>query len=144
MWYSEHATMEFRAAGWTNENGVFDDVMQEAICADVSALLELFAEQGHSGSSAPYAIQLFEKLARFEPIVPLTGEDFEWNKVGENMWQNNRCSHVFKGADGQAYDSIGRVFCDPDGCCYTSIDSRVPVTFPYTPKVEYVDVGSDI
>ena len=26
-------------------------------------LLEVFAEQGHSGSSAPYAIALFEKLA---------------------------------------------------------------------------------
>lgn len=30
--------------------------------------------------------------------------------------------------------------CEPDGGCYTSRDSLVPVTFPYTPKSEYVDV----
>lgn len=36
------------------------------------------------------------------------------------------------------YDTEGRVFCDPDGICYTNRDSRVDITFPYTPKTEYV------
>ena len=107
-------------------------------------LLAVFSMQGHSGSSAPYCVNTFEKLALYKPLVPLTGEDNEWVEVidGE-MWQNNRCSHVFKDADGNAYDGEGRIFREPNGACYTSSDSRVPVTFPYTPKREYVDVPAE-
>ena len=79
--YEKHAWIEFRAAGWTGENGKFNDEMQELICKHVLKLLEVFHGEGHSGSSAPYAINLFEKLAKFEPVAPLTGEDWEWYEV---------------------------------------------------------------
>lgn len=139
--YRNHAMTEFRAAGWCDENGKFEDEMQEMICNHVLKLLDVFDGEGHSGSSAPYAINLFKKLASFEPVVPLTGEDWEWNEVGNGMYQNNRCSHVFKdGKGGEPYDCEGRIFREPSGSCYTSKGSRVPVTFPYTPKREYVDV----
>lgn len=160
--YLTHAKKEFLAAGWTDEQGKFKDEMQEELCKDVLAMLEVFSAQGHSGMSAPYAISLFEKLAKFEPIVPLTGEDWEWNDVGDGIFQNNRCSRVFKQAgifNGQAYNIDGKVFrewkerdLDPDepgypgkrkfSSCYTSRASRVPVTFPYIPTTEYVDVDS--
>lgn len=144
----KHAKDEFRAAGWCDENGKFEDEMQEMICSHVLKLLEVFSDEGHSGSSAPYAINLFSKLAKYEPIVPLTGEDWEWVDVaeqsGRTLWQNKRCSHVFKDVDG-AYDIDGIVFyenmVDESGITFksyfTSRDSRVPVTFPYTPKTEY-------
>ena len=138
-----HAQTEFRAAGWTDEQGKFNDEMQEAICNDALELLKVFSEQGHSGSSAPYLINMLKKLLMFEPLTPLTGEDWEWTEVGEGMFQNKRCSHVFKQPDrfnGQAYDLDGKVFCEPNGSCFTSSDSRVPITFPYTPKTEYVNV----
>lgn len=138
-----HAQMEFRAAGWADARGKFSDDVQEAICNDALELLKVFSEQGHSGSSAPYLVNMLQKLMMFEPLVPLTGEDWEWTEVGEGVFQNKRCSHVFKRLDcfeGQAYDMDGKVFREPDGCCYTSKDSCVPITFPYTPKTEYVDV----
>ena len=144
--------MEFRAAGWTDESGKFNDEMQEMICKHVMKLLEVFADEGHSGSSAPYAINLFKQLASFEPVVPLTGEDWEWTDVSEYggrddgpLFQNKRCGHVFKDNDG-AYDSDGIIWYDwhtdeETGEKYkthfTSRESRVPVTFPYTPKREY-------
>ncbi len=146
--YERHAKDEFRAAGWTDENGKFNDEMQELICNHVLKLLDVFHDEGHSGSSAPYAINLFKKLASFEPIVPLTGEDWEWVNVAEQnggpLWQNKRCSHVFKDNDG-AYDINGIVFYDwyvnEEGdkhkSYFTSRESRVPVTFPYTPTTEY-------
>jgi hypothetical protein len=140
---------EFRAAGWTDENGKFNDEMQEMICNHVMALLDVFADEGHSGSSAPYAISLFEKLAKFEPVAPLTGEDWEWTDVGEQsgkpLWQNKRCSHVFKDENG-AYDIDGIVWYEwwPDEetgekykSHFTNRESCVPVTFPYVPKTEY-------
>ena len=40
--YEKHAMMEFRAAGWVDENGKFIDEMQEMICKHVLALLEVF------------------------------------------------------------------------------------------------------
>jgi hypothetical protein len=144
-----HALAEFRAAGWTNAEGQFKDEMQQAICEHVLKLIEVFANEGHSGSTAPYAIDMFKKLAMFEPLVPLTGEDWEWNEVGDGVFQNKRCSRVFKQADrfdGQAYDIDGIVFfdwhTDPETgekskSHYTDSNSRVPIMFPYTPKTEY-------
>ena len=150
--YERHAWNEFRAAGWVDENNKFNDEMQEMICTHVLKLLDVFHDEGHSGSSAPYAINLFKKLASFEPVAPLTGEDWEWHDVSEYggrdngpLFQNKRCSHVFKDNNG-AYDIDGIVFYDwrideETGERYkshfTSIESRVPVTFPYTPTKEY-------
>ncbi len=147
--YEKHAWGEFRAAGWTDENGQFNDEMQEAICTHVLKLLDVFEGEGHSGSSAPYAIDLFKKLASFEPVAPLTGEDWEWTELDygpEMKYQNKRCSHVFKGADGKAYDIDGKVFWDwhqdENGEMYkshfTGRESRVYIEFPYVPKREYV------
>ena len=156
----DHALMEFRAAGWVDENGNWKEEYQQLICEGVLKLLMVFADEGHSGTSAPYAINLFKQLAMFEPIVPLTGEDWEWSDVRHNgdgsiHYQNKRCSHVFKEGDGQAYDIDGKVFwewCerplseDEEGypgidtfkSYYTGYESRTPVTFPYTPTKEYL------
>ena len=151
----EHAKHEFKVAGWVDENGQFNDEMQHFMCDQVLELLTIFSEHGHSGSSAPYAISLFSKLARFKPITPLTGEDDEWNELDygvEPKWQNKRASHVFKDASGRAYDINGKVFWewsgtkeDPYKSYYTCRESSVPVTFPYVvpEKPEYVYRYSD-
>lgn len=152
-----HAQREFRAAGWTDENGKFNDEMQEMICNHVLKLLEVFADERHSGTSAPYALNVFDTLARYKPIAPLTGEDWEWNNISEYserdggpVFQNNRCGTVFKNNDG-AYNIDGKVFWEwvynpeidegkPFKSYFTSYESRVPVTFPYVvpEKPEYV------
>ena len=142
--YRSHAWAEFKAAGWLDEHGQFKDEMQGMICEHVIKLLDVFADEGHSGSTAPYAINMFKRLASFEPIAPLTGEDWEWNDTG-HCFQNKRASHVFKDYDGNCYDIDGKVFWewaeshDDEGnlngeihkSYYTCRDSRVPVTFPY-------------
>lgn len=152
--YETHAMREFKAAGWLDENGEFKDEMQKMICEHVIKLLDVFADEGHSGSSAPYAISLFEKLVKFEPIAPLTGEDWEWTEVAEGVFQNKRASRVFKQFDrfsGQAYDIDGKVFWewyvdeagDKHKSYYTCSESHTPVEFPYTPTTEYVFRESD-
>src|SRR5262245_9190207 len=110
------------------------DEVQVAMNKHILEMVKLFAEEGHSGFSASYAVGILEKLLRFEPLKPLTGEDDEWAEIeAGNTWQNRRCSHVFKGADGRGYDINGRIFREPNGCCYTSRDSCVFIEFPYTP-----------
>lgn len=137
----EHAKREFLAAGYKPIEEE-EDGPNKWIQENVLQLLEVFSWQGHSGSSAPYCVGVFEKLAMFEPLCPLTGNDDEWNDVGGGTLQNRRCSHVFKNANG-AYDINGRIFREPDGCCYTSSESKTPVEFPYTPKSVYVDVAKN-
>lgn len=144
----KHALLEFKAAGWLDWNGNFKDSMQENICNHVLDLLKVFSDEGHSGSTAPYAVNLFKQLAMFEPIVPLTGEDWEWKDLGNNKYQNKRCSHVFKDADGSVYDSEGKIFWEwykdeetgkKMKSYFTSRESRVPITFPYIPEKVYVE-----
>lgn len=159
----DFAKTELTLAGYFNEDSLYGGMLGDAVVK----MIEQFSEEGHSGMSANIAISLFQRLARFEPLTPLTGADDEWNdisddsftafaitepddeaqeiidtinssKVPKKLWQNKRCGHVFKDENG-AYDSQGRVFREPNGACFTSKDSRVPVSFPYTPKVEYVD-----
>ncbi len=141
----ERATLEFKACGWIKEDGTWCDEWQQLLCEQVLELLEVFGEHGHSGSTAPYAVNIFKKLAMYEPLKPLTGEAWEWGEPfdKEGTRQNKRCSHVFLRPDGTAYDINGKVFREPNGCCYTSRDSRVDVIFPYTPKTEYVNVASE-
>ena len=134
-----HALREFKALGYTPLNQPQEDGPNKWVQENVLELLKVFSTQGHSGFSAPYCINAFRKLASWEPLCPLTGEADEWNEVSDDLWQNNRCSRVFKRADNKPYDIEGRIFQEPSGACYTSRDSRVYIEFPYTPKSEYVN-----
>lgn len=133
----EHAKRELALLGDGDE-------MQQAMNKHLLHMVDLFAKEGHSGFSASYTISILEKLLRYEPLTPLTGEDDEWNEVhpdqyGLPVYQNKRCSHVFKDKTG-AYDTEGRIMREPSGACYLGQGSMVYVAFPYVPKREYVDV----
>lgn len=128
-----YAREELKRAGLFDKDGSYGGMMGDAVLK----MVRQFDREGHSGYSASMAISIFQKVARFNPLTPLTGADDEWNEIGNGEYQNRRCSHVFKGPGG-AYDIDGRVFEDPDGSRYTNFDSRVPVVFPYTPHTEIV------
>lgn len=149
MSLTKHAETEFRALGWLDENGKYCNEMQELMCTGLLDIIQKFGEQGHSGFSASYAIGCLTKLLDFKPLGPLTGEDWEWNDISEmsgyTLYQNKRCSTIFKKVldDGteDCYNIDGKVFwewcTDPETgekfkSHYTSSDSIVPVTFPYT------------
>jgi len=122
-----YAKSELKRIGMVDSGEVYNDSVAKAIMD----LIELFAFQGHSGFSAPYVINAFSRLAMFKPLSPLTGEDDEWYD-GVGTVQNKRYSAVFKDKDGVAYNIEGKVFTDDGEVWYTSKDSRVNVTFPYT------------
>lgn len=133
----KHAKRELAPSLKGRENGP-----SKWMADNLIELIAVFAAQGHSGTSAGWCINSFKALANFEPLGPLTGADDEWHEYSDGLFQNMRCSHVFKdGKNGQPYDSEGRIFRYKNGACFTNRDSRVPVTFPYTPKREYVDAS---
>lgn len=123
-----------------------EDDMQRRMGEHVLDMVAMFGTEGHSGFSASYAQHYIDKALRFQPFSPLTGEESEWGEPFETggSRQNRRCGRVFLGADGVAYDIDGKVFEEPDGARYTSIESRAPVTFPYVPTTEIVKVQRSI
>lgn len=89
----KHAMDEFKLIGYDK------DRMGNLMSKQVIELLAIFSMHGHSGNSAPFAINLFKKLANFETISGLTFKDEEWHKVDETLYQNIRASHIFKEGD---------------------------------------------
>ncbi len=126
---NDHARTELKAAGLFDPDSDYKGALAESVMEP----MEIFSKQGHSGCSAALVSRLFNKLSRFQPITPLTGKDDEWNEVGTGTYQNRRCSHVFK-EDGKAYNIYGKIFREKNGATFTNRDSRVPVTFPCTPR----------
>jgi len=111
---------------------------------ELEELIFVFSTQGHSGASASVTTDMLERLLRFEPLRPLTGEDDEWIEVSDGVYQNKRCSHVFKDKGrygGQAYDIDAIIWVEPNGATFTGADSVKVITFPYTPKREYLPVS---
>jgi len=140
----KHAKRELQLLGYDLNQKEEDP--NKWMVENVLELLTVFAKQGHSGSSAPYCIDVFAKLASFEPIAPLQGTDDEWDSTCslDETWQNKRCSHIFKDKNNRAYDIQGKVFVNKDGSCYTSKDSVVYITFPYTVKgPEYIKLEEE-
>jgi len=120
--YKKHAIEEFKYAGWLKD-GVYKDDMQKLMCTQVLELLDKFAEHGHSGTSAPYALNLFKKLAEFKPITTLTFQDSEWGESYSNgdgnNYQNKRNSSIFKhGKEGKPYFIYAHVQKDQNGNCW--------------------------
>jgi hypothetical protein len=133
-----HAAEELHRAGL-----VEGDEYDQALARCVLALVEVLASQGHSGSTLPMVVRMFERLAQREPLTPLTGAPDEWEERPElvpGLLQNRRCSRVFRHArGGPAYD-IGRyLFRDATGALWNTDGSRVEVAFPYLPEQIVVD-----
>jgi len=155
----EHSKLELQMAGLFDVDSDYDG----AIGQSVMELIEVLAEQGHSGMSAPYVVDIFSKLASFKPLLPITGKDEEWGDVrdlgdGNSWYQNKRCSALFKdGKDGKPYYIDAIIKRDQNGICwsgmawlseedYKSGDRTKMVgkkayvkSFPFVPKTFYID-----
>lgn len=154
---TEYAKQELRAIGYNipdcSPEGLYqslqgnDDEINSHMVRSVLELIETFSKQDHSGFSAIECVRLFSTLAKWKPLAPLTGEDCEWALLeydSDVMYQNKRDARVFKRADGSAYFIEGRVFVEPDGCAYTSKNSRVEIpSFPYYPETVYIKVDAN-
>lgn len=141
-----HAKRELKAAGLFDKDSDYEGGLGESVLE----LVNKFAEQGHSGASAAMTTQLFSKVASYEALSPLTGEDDEWNQIndgidGDIKYQNKRDGRVFKHADGRVTfnDAIiwrGDIGGDFSGSV-EGISSIAIKGFPFTPKTFYIDVS---
>ena len=140
----KHAERELKLIGYDGK-----DEYNNMAKAAIMELLTTFANQGHSGFSANYIVNLFNKLAKYETLSPLTGNDDEWNDVSDmsgdrkTLFQNNRDGRVFKNDDG-AFFTEAIIWTESGESSYTNKDSnRYIKSFPFTPKTFYVEVDKE-
>jgi hypothetical protein len=135
---------------------------------EILALCERFGMSGQSGGSAPYTAsaisQAIKKLLLQEPICPIMGIDDEWVNVRETseedemMYQNKRCSALFKSKNGKCWYLDAIVKKTQSGSCWSGsfwlskedyltgdkskmiICSQYVKSFPFEPKTFYIDV----
>lgn len=151
-----HAQSELHFAGLLKKD---TDFYGGAIGKAVIELMEVFSKQGHSGSSAPLVADIFKRLANYENLTPISGEDSEFVDImGEGLMQNVRNSAVFKN-NGRYYYIDGMVKRLSDGTCWSGgfytdreafeardeskklYTTRAYIkSFPFTPKTFYIDV----
>ena len=132
-----------------------DGDMNDIVRKDVLELLKVFSKQGQSGFSAPYVINLFSKLAKFEALAPIEDVEEHWMNVDDRgTFQHRRCGGLFKKADGKCHYIDAVIWKTPTGSCFggsamfngtlielhTKIRSSLNVKFPFTPKTFYIDV----
>lgn len=137
---------------------------------EILALCEKFGRSGQSGDSAPFTAtaisQAVKKLLMQEPICPITGVDEEWWDVSffsagkpQPLYQNRRCSALFKEEDGRCW-YVSAIVCKvvQTGHCFSGSfwlskedylagdrskmigKAHYVKSFPFTPKTFYIDV----
>lgn len=146
----EHAKREFLAAGYDPVEEC-EDGPNKWIQENVIELLEVFSKQGHSGHSAPYAINTFKKLADYKPLGPIMCTDEEWGEpYDDDHYQNKRLSSVFKdGKEGIPYYLNAIVWQGEDSWntftgTVEGVSSLQYIKLPFTPKTFYVDVTREL
>ncbi len=95
----EHAEREVKLAGLLDEDSDYNGMLGESVIE----LADVFGKQGHSGFSAQLTLQIFNEVAQFKNLTPLSDDPEEWNEVGPETWQNKRNSEAFSNDGGKTW-----------------------------------------
>lgn len=96
----KHAIKELKLAGYGNGEGGPNDWMYQQVIEAVA----VFASHGNSGNSAPWEINLVQRLCDWDIISPLKFTDDEWCQISsDGTCQNRRKGDVFKEPDGSIH-----------------------------------------
>ena len=144
----QYAELELAAIGYDEKCEGMDMMMRNSVLE----LIDVFSKQGHSGFSSGACVDLFNRLARFEPLKPIMCTDDEWSDVSRisdtPFFQNKRHSAVFKeGKDARPYYLDAIIWVTEDGTGFTGtvegVQSRQFIRLPFTPKTFYVRIDSE-
>ena len=104
-----HAEYELRRAGLFSKDADYEGMIAEA----VMKLVKVHAAEGHSGMSHSYTLDIFNRVANFKVLTPITNDPSEWGSVQEfygpgskPVWQNRRQSSCFSNDGGVTYYDI--------------------------------------
>jgi hypothetical protein len=94
-----------------------EDVSYNTMVADaVMELMKTFSKQGHSGFSAGMVREIFDKLASFKTLSPITSDPEEWTNVAtdgqKDLWQSKRDPAMFSHDGGKTWKSVDESVMD--------------------------------
>lgn len=102
----EYAKDELDRAGLFDKDSDYDGRLGES----VMELVRTFRSQGHSGYSAHRTIELFSKVAKYEPLTAIGESKDEWIRgsleLGYPYWQNARRMSTFSRDHGITWFDI--------------------------------------
>ncbi len=98
----KHAQKELKLAGLFDKDSDYDGMVGDAVLE----LVKVFAKQGHSGFSANWTLEVFNKVANYKPLTQIGTTKDEWMDVSDNMWQNRRRSSTFSRNGGKTWYDI--------------------------------------
>lgn len=145
----KYAFGELKALGYTSASDGIDGMLYN----DVIELLAVFVSQGHSNNSAPIILNMFQRLAQFQPLSPLRFTDDEWVEFADGKFQNIRRSCFFKESPhDRVYTIEGYTKCSSrrrehgsseitagtglcwSGCCFHVMHDGVVLSEAYTQR----------
>lgn len=105
----QHVKTELERAGLKGPTGEYDGMIYEAVVG----LAEVFTKQGHSGGSAAQTLAIFNRVANWENLLPLTSNPDEWQdcagmggQAPNTLWQCKRNPAFFSKDAGQTWYSV--------------------------------------
>ncbi len=144
--YYKHATRELAILGYKTDGT--EEGINKLIVEQILELVETCYHQKHSGSSAPYVLNIAKELSLFNAASPLTGGDSEWAEAvnfGNGLSQRNkRASNIFRDVDtGIASQYDYYVFEDPKGHRFTNKKSAKDIKFPYVVEHKIIKLDTE-
>jgi len=99
-----HAQEELNRAGLFDEDSDYEGLIGKSVLE----LIQTMSKQGHSGFSAQWVRELFNKLSNYETLTPITSNPEEWQNDKElggdgNLWQNKRNPAIFSKNGGKTW-----------------------------------------
>lgn len=143
--FVEHALRELDIYGLKDDETT--DELSLAMRRQILHLCEEFGKESHSHYTKNVVAALLHQLLLLKPITPLTGEDDEWldltdTQRGLPFFQNKRYTNVYKNST-EAWDNEAIVWwrwkVDGSKEFFKTADSKKVITFPYTPKTEFIE-----
>jgi len=105
----KHAEEEMRRAGLYSKDSDYGGMIPEAVMKMVKCL----ADEGHSGMSHALTMEVFNRVANFKTLTPLSNDPTEWMSVSgyyppnhPPVWQNRRQSSCFSNDAGKTFYDI--------------------------------------
>jgi hypothetical protein len=104
----EYAEQELRRAGLYDTDAEYGG----ALAAAVMRLVRVHAAEKHSEGSHEAVMRLFNRVANFRAVAPLTDNPVEWMALGpddpqsDQTWQSRRQHSCFSNDRGKTYYDI--------------------------------------
>lgn len=102
MSFKEHAKRELELAGLFSADSDYGGMIGNA----VMKLVDAHASEGHSGMSSAMVVDIFQRLAAYKNLTPITDSQSDWFKCEENLWQCVRAPMCFSTDCGKTYYNI--------------------------------------